>query len=704
MDSYANSGFLLPDAVSNVIWRIVGNDESPLKRETTSRLIDRTIRKYAKHVPSAIQDNAIAEVRGWFEFHEKKGWLKEDMRESVAYLIVNAVRDNIVTQSGLGRSETAFCAVGSIEPGLAAKIINSSWSPENVEVFGNYAFKTLKDLCDRDAVLDPERIMRLGIANAKASLKDTKSGERLETLWRMMEDFDWWLHSCVANMIELLVKLNPDHFYTIVEGLSHPVIHLQAARCVTEQHAPSEHCVPLQWLTNTSTDDLVALAIVHILASVDTLDSDLRWGNERERDQDKLDPTATRLLSDLVDLLGNLEPAMRARWVVELLSYGIFALHAQGGNEKPPRIEQLEELCSHQLKRLVQESWSEELSNELRVGLCLTPLTPRILPLAQVALEMREELPVRSAEIARLILDTHEQQISAKLDGMDSFFYDLGYWTNSDWVKGLGIALALSDGELDVPEWVSGKCRALPLSVWDAEEDFELFLKAEKVAQFRFLVALHAVQMLTDVDRAEDPEAALTLAEDLWSHCQFVGRHIMWQLQDSDVAEYAARVAVVLGKPSDDWVLDQAGNAGVGPRTLWALLDQAMADGARGLELRDDPASAVAELRRTVSSRFDDVRGLGPTELYYLGKLWLLLGGSTEAEETAMAIASLPEKKLSRPHKIIALELLAFAASERRLTQEAENRIASLYSELWGSYTPTEESVERQQVDDLLKG
>ena len=698
MDSYANSGFLLPDAVSNVIWRIVGNDESPLKRETTSRLIDRTIRKYAKHVPPAIQDNAIAEVRGWFEFHEKKGWLKEDMRESVAYLIVNAVRDNIVTQSGLDRSETTFCAVGSIEPDLAAKIINSSWSPENIDVFVNYAFKTLKDLCDRDAVLDPERIMRLGIANAKASLKDTKSGGRLETLWRMMEDFDWWLHSCVANMTELLVKLNPDHFYTIVEELSHPVIHLQAARCVTEQHAPSEHCVPLQWLTNTSTDDLVALAIVHILASVDTLDSDLQRG------QGRLDPTATRLLSDLVDLLGNLEPTTRARWVVELLSYGIFALHAQGGNEKPPRVEQLEELCSHQLKRLIQQSWSDELSNELRVGLCLTPLTPRILPLAQVALEMREELPVRSAEIAQLILDTHEQQISAKLDGMDSFFYDLGYWTNGDWVKGLGIALALSDGGLDVPEWVSEKCRALPLSVWDAEEDFELFLKAEKVAQFRFLVALHAVQMLTDVGRAEDPEAALTLAEDLWSHCQFVGRHIMWQLQDSDVAEYAARVAVVSGEPSEDWVLDQAGNRGVGPRTLWALLDQAMADGARGLEIHDDLASALAELRRTVSSRFGDVRGLGLTELYYLGKLWLLLGGSTEAEETAMAIASLPEKKLSRPHKIIALELLAFAASERRLTQEAENRIASLYSELWGSYTPTEERVERQQVDDLLKG
>ena len=704
MDSYANSGFPLPDAVSNVIWRIVGNDASPRARETTFRLIDQTIRKHAKHFPPVIQDKAIAEVRGWFEFHEKKGWLKEDRRESVAYLIVNAVRDNLVPQSGLYRSETAFCAIGSIEPDLAAKIINSSWSPGNVDVFVNYAFETLKDLCDSDDVLNADRIMRLGIASAKASLKDAQSGERLKTLWRIMEDFDWWLHSCVANMIELLVKLNPDHFYTIVEALSHQVIHLQAARCVTEQHAPSDHRVPLQWLTNTSTDDLAALAIVHILASVDTLDSDLQRGNERERDQDKLDPTATRLLSDLVDQIGNLEPATRVRWVVELLSYGIFALHAQGGNEKPPRIEQLEELCSHQLKRLVQESWSEELSNELRVGLCLTPLTPRILPLAQVALEMRKELPVRSAEIARLILDKHEQQISAKLDGMDSFFYDLGYWTNGDWVKGLGIALALSDGELDVPEWVSGKCRALPLSVWDAEEDFERFLKAEKVAQFRFLVALHAVQMLTDVGRAEDPEAALTLAEDLWSHCQFVGQHIMWQLQDSDVAEYAARVAVVSGEPSEDWVLDQAGNRGVGPRTLWALLDQAMADGARGLEIHDDLASAVAELRLTVSSRFDDVRGLGLTELYYLGKLWLLLGGSTEAEETAMAIASLLEKKLSRPHKIIALELLAFAASERRLTQEAENRIASLYSELWGSYTPTEERVERQQVDDLLKG
>ena len=276
-------------------------------------------------------------------------------------------------------------------------------------------------------------------------------------------------------------------------------------------------------------------------------------------------------------------------------------------------------------------------------------------------------------------------------------------WTDREWVNGLGVTLVLSDQELDILDWVSEKCRELPLSVWDAEEDYPRFLNAGKVAEFRFLVALHAIQMLKDVGRTVDPSTALALAESLWAHCEYTGRHIQ-RFGSSDVAAYSAQIAVHLGRPGNDWVLDHAGNPGVSPRTLWTLLTQRMSYSGELLGLDDSyQRSFVVELRRTASVRFGDVRGLEPEELYHLAELWLLLEADDQAETTAMAILSLPQQQVRRAHKIIALKLLAFASGRIRLAPESGNRIDTLYSELWTSYTPVEERTERQRVDVLLK-
>lgn len=692
----------LPQELATIIWRIIGNDESPLKQETTSRLIERTIRKYARHVSLARQDQAIAAVHAWFEFHGEKGWLKEDMREAVAQHIVNGVRAILSSQAGIQNNETAFCAVGSIEPDVALRIIGRSLSNEELDEFVGYSFKTLGSLCDKDAVLNPDMHIRLDGARAKVSLNDKQRERRLETLWRL-RDHDWWLHSSVANMVELLVKLKADHFYTLVEEIDNPVIHLRAARCLIAEYAPSDFHTPLRWLSESSSDELIALGIVHILEEVNRLDSDLRQDTGSKDEKEDLEMTASCLLSNMVEQLDRLEPNPRAHWIGELLSDGIAALNSHGRSEKPRRVEQLEESCVQQMTCLVRQSWSEDLFDEFRVGMCLTPLVPRTLPLAQVALHVRETDPERSAEIARLILDDFVQQVAETLDCNGTFSYDLRYWTYCDWVNGLGIALALSDAGIDLPEWVSEGCRALPLSAWDAEEDFQRFLTAEKVAQFRFLVALYAIQVRIDIGYVVDPAAPTALAEGLWAHCRFVQTYLQ-RTEGSDVAEYAARVAVLLGKPSADWVLEQAMNRGVGPRTLWALIDQEPSNGAQGSGLWGDrQLMVVAELRRIASSRFGDVRGMNVTELRYLGELWLLLSAVDEARKTAMAIVSLPQPKLDRVHRIIALKLLAFAAGQGRLDREAEKEIAPLYSDLWTSYTPPEERVDRQQIDAFLK-
>jgi len=691
----------LPQELANIIWRIIGNDESPLKQETTSQLIDRTIRKYAKHLSLAKQDQAIAAVHAWFEFHGEKGWIKEDMHETVAQHILNGVRASLSSQASIQNNEIAFYAVGSIEPDVALRFIGHSLSNEELAEFVGYAFKTLDSLCEKDAVLNPDMHMRLDGARAKVSLNDEQRERRLEFLWRLM-DHDWWLHSSVANMVELLVKLKADHFYSLVEELDSPLIHLRAARCLISEYAPSDLHAPLQWLTESSSDELIALGIVHILKEVNELDSDIGQNTGSEDEKEDLEVTASCLLSNMVEQLGRLEPIPRAHWIGELLSDGISVLNSHGRNEKPHRVQQLEERCVQQMTCLVRQSWSEDLLDAFRVGLCLTPLVPRTLPLAQVTFHIRETDPERCAEIARLILDAFVGQVTETLERNGTFSYDLKYWTYCDWVNGLGIALALSDEELDLPKWVSEGCRALPLSAWDAEEDFQRFLIAEKVAQFRFLVALYAIQIRKDIGYAMDPATPIALAESLWEHCQFV-RAYLQRTEDSDVSEYAARVAVLLGIPSEDWMLDQAMNPGVGPRTLWALIDQEVSNGAQGNGLWGDcQLLAVTELRRIASSRFDDVRGLNLTDLRYLGKLWLLLDAVDEARNTAMAIVSLPQSKLDRAHRVIALKLLAFAASQGGLDREAEKKVASFYSNLWTAYTPPEERGERQQVDDFL--
>ena len=284
-----------------------------------------------------------------------------------------------------------------------------------------------------------------------------------------------------------------------------------------------------------------------------------------------------------------------------------------------------------------------------------------------------------------------------------TFFYDSRYWDHRDWVNGLAIALVLSDGEIDLLDWVSEKCRALPLSIWDAEENHQRFLNAEKIAQFRYLVAFHAIQMLSEVDRIVDSARALALAESFWSHYQFSERHILGY-DGSDVAEYAARIAVQLGSPSGVWILDQAENAGVSPRALWALIHQYISNDAERIESNDMyQLNFMSQLRYIAATRFGNTGRLELTQLYYLGELWLLLESDEQAEAVAMAIISFPPRVLSRPYKVIALKLLAFASSNRRLAPESKNNLDALYSELWTSYPSDEERAERREIDALLQ-
>ena len=161
----------LPAEAKATIWRIFGSGESPLTGRSTYELIEPIIRKHV--IPRTEQNRAITEIQGWFESHEDQRWLKSDMNEPVAAMILEGIKAD--------RSETAIWAIGSIDANVAVSIIRSRWSPEEIDSFVEAVLATLKKLCIQDVVIDTDRISWLDSASAKIPKNAVKREGRLET-------------------------------------------------------------------------------------------------------------------------------------------------------------------------------------------------------------------------------------------------------------------------------------------------------------------------------------------------------------------------------------------------------------------------------------------------------------------------------------------------------------------------------------------
>ena len=703
----------LPDSAKAVIWRIFGSGESPLKGQSTHELIEPIIRKY---VTSPIeQDRAITEIRGWFESHEDQRWLRSDMSEPVAELIVEGI--------GPECSETATWAIGSTDVDLAVRLIRCRWSSQEINSLVEAILTVLKKICDQDQILDAARCPGFAAQDSvKAKIpKDAINREgRLETFRHLdnhgFELVNRGIYPAVGNLIELVIELRPKQFESLIQRLDHPVVQARAAQHMIASDLSLNHRQTLEWITKDSCDALVALAIVHTLNTVNKLDEDLRyadhmgvdqyrWSTELRLPQDDLDAAAAALLKDLVDRLVVLDPLVCVRWTGELLSNAPYGLNQRGGHEKPPRIEQLERACTELISRLVCQSWSDNLLDELRAGLCLTPRTTRTTwtrHIADVAWLTREDDSARAAEIAQVAFDLHGQHIAKQLE-QNRLFLAWNDWHQREWFSSLGRVLVLSHEELELPAWVSAQCRELPLSVWDAEENYKAFISADQAAQHWFLVALHAIPVLKELGHMINPIAVRTLAEILWDHCHFAGQHLPIPPAASVTSELAAHVVAKFGEPSDAWILNQAHHRGVGPSALWELINQRMPKSPRegGTDAHYDEM-ITTELIRVVSDRFVNGGQFDLETLRFWGHLWLLLGAINEAEQTAMAICEFPLRDDDRVYKILVLKLFAFVASKRTLPLEIAGYVASLYSQLWPGYTTSEELKDREQIDEML--
>ena len=705
----------LSDEVRCVIWRIFGAGVSPLKCRSTIELIEPVIRKRVRRNE---QSRAIAEIHAWFERIGNEWRLRPDMVEPVAVTIIDGI--------GFDRSETAVFAVGSIDGDFAASTIGSNWAANETDSFIAATLNTLERLCNVDQVLDATRdpdLVSFDAGNAKIPKESLERRGTLET-FRNLSIYGHrliyaGLHTAVENLIRLVFELRRELLRSAIKRLDHPVIQARVADYMIRSSNPPhyrDYREPLRWITKDSCDAEVALAILHTLNAVEGIDADLRYANRSKTDWNAETPglgtdfngsdaEAVGLLTGLVDRLADLPPLPCARWIGELLANAPYMLRSGGDHERPHPLKQLENECTEVLALLVRESWSEALLAELNAGLSRTPRTTWPRHLAEVAWALREVAPPRAAEIARATLDEDKRCVASEMES-NTLFVHWADWHTREWISGLGAALALSVEKLDLPTWVSAKCRALPLSVWDAEENVQAFGTADRAVQHWFLVAFHAVESLDELGRKIDPGVVRTLAETFWAHCCFAGQFGVSEAEASVVSEHAARFAIEYGEASDTWILDQVRNPGADPRALWALIHQRMKRGA--LQARVDPLydeMINTEIIRGASDRFGDGTQFGLEALQYWGQLWLLLEAVDEAEQTATAMAMLtfPPRLRKRGCEILVLKLLALAASKRKLPAAIESVLVSTYHHLWSSYTPGEERDERRRVDEQLE-
>ena len=711
------TGLALTKEVQAIIWRIFGsaasprNDRPPYDCELIKGIV-------GKHGAPTDPHRVASEIRRWFESVGDQQILKSDLREPIALLILKGIAAD--------RSDTAIWAISSIESELAARLIRSRSTPEETDSFTDAALATLASLCERDEVLNSDRYVRFGGQDSVdiEALKELVARDgRLVTYWRIDVHGSDLVHRAVlpavGNLVDLVVDLRSEQTEATIERLDHPVIQVRAARRGIGAIRRADHRKTLQWIAANSCDALIALAILHTLDTVDLLDRERGLTDQVDEDwyvrstdlhhpDADFDAAATDLLTDLVHSLSKLAPPACVRWIGELLSHAPSVLRREDRHGKPRRIEQLEAVSTRVLAGLLRQAWSEELFAELGAGLRAEPRFAMshtwTRHIAAIAWELRDVDPARAAEIARTALNEHGRHVAAEVEA-GHFFLRLSYWQDREWIRSLGAAVALSRDKLDLPNWTSAQCRKLPLSVWDAEESYESFITADRAVQHWFLIALDAIQWLMALGRVVDPVAVRTLAETLWTHCQFAGQYLHGDAGSSDAAEYAARLAVEAGRPNDTWLLDQARHPGVGARALWGLMDQRKLH-----ESRDgDPDSRydktfTEELVRIASNRFGRGGGYDLEALEYWGRLWLLLRAPNEAEQTGLAIIAFPLRNQDRAYKILALKLLAFAVGSRETSPTVADCIAMLHGQIWSGFTPSDERAERQEIDDFLQG
>lgn len=702
---------ILPCEARPVVWKIFGIGQSPLTGRSTHDMINLLLRE---EIPSAAtRDTAISIVRDWVESSGERVYIKQDKQELVAKLIFSGV--------GNDRSSYAIWAIGSLERSVSIEYIRSNWNKKEIESFVDATIGQLETACSLDKVLSATGTRSFsGEENFQSKIsKNSLVGEGRLGSFQLLSNYgfeliQFALHPPLANLIELVVDLQPEKLGVLIARVDHPVMQIRATQYRTAMIRKKHHRKPLQWIAEDSCDAMIALSVLHTLETVNLLDSEIsftkrnagvvyQWSTELQAPQDDLDNAAKNLIVDLIARLATLEKFRSVEWIGELLSCANSTLD-QSGVRQSRRCYQLESSSIDQLARIAEKDWSDNLIEAYCDGLRHTRKSTWTRHLANLAWTIHEDYPDLAVAMAQKALDELDKWVGEQV-ASQHLYWNWEDWECREWVAGLGAALALTIGDSDLHSWVRSRCMNLPLIVWDAEEDSRTFYSAENAAQLLLLVALHSVEFVKENNKHVDGSAVIALVEAAWNHCEYAGKHIIEDRESSVVAEFAARAAIIFGSPTDRWLMNQASATSAGPRALWALIDQLIEHRTYATAPNNDSDKLFdREFEHAALDRFGDGGTFGFVPLQYWGRLWLLLRSSGLAKKTATLMLSFPTRFFDRYSKILVLDLLCMSAETLKLDRETMDQIDSTYRDLWPTvgYTPETEQEDRRRIDHIL--
>ena len=682
------------EQISKIAWRVVGTTESPIRKPPDlTKLIDGLARKY---VPGSERKRVIETINGWYETRDGRPSLAEGNKGKVHEWVLRGAAQRLL-EAKPEQKDTLFWAMGAVDTEEAVETIRASWRPEQIDKFVEYAISALKVLCEKSDVLDPSRAAGFKADRGKVYADPKYKEERIKTVY-ISERYQpsaiyWGLYAGVAKVILLTMMLRPDQFPQLVESADHPTVQGWALfiQCQYHRTDPSQ---ALDWLKGKPSEPLTAIAIVHTLKNVQELAWEAQHQGRNQREGEELHGTASQLLSCLVNQLAQFEPAQSVRWLSELYENRVLILGMNRRTSEYDPGEYLEEHCVDEMTELVRRNWDSGLRAALKSEAPWGAITQQNLPLGTIAQKIHIDYPDRSAEIARIVIEKHRQRMGEIVENNEGIHYTLTDSRAVKWMRGLGAALAIALPESESPmDWAITQCSRLPLTAWDADEAPRKFRVADEVAQTQLAVAFYAVLASYETGVIVEPETVRRLAERAWQHCHFVGQQQAYRLEEPELEELAARVAVALGKPGEEWLVTQAKNSKIGPRGLWGMVDAY-------IENHGHPILAN-ELSRTITARYRNSKVGEISTFRYLAMIWQRLESADAALETAEAMMEYHRRTMEREDYLTVMGLLILAARQKGSTSKTKRDMRTLYDHLWTSHTPREE-IETKEIAGIL--
>ena len=676
-------------------WRVVGAVESPLKNPELSSLVDGVLGPLFERdaIAESVRRRVKETVSGWYETRDGRPVLAQDAIHEIDELVLRGAAQQLLEGKSHSGNGTLFWAIGTLDAEVAAETIRATWCRKQVDALWENSVVVLQRLCERENVIDPDKILGYKVDGGRVSVDPEYKRNRVR-VFRRTDLGRPNLYRGVANVIRLIMILRPDRFPDLVEKVDHPLVQRWALFIVTRSLGV-DGLQALDWLKANQSEPVTAIAMVHVLEVMRELASEARHPSRGQKEREDAGEVVAQLLSGLVDQLARYEPSENVRWIAELYEHGDLPQIVIGESGEYDLGERLEERCIDEIAALVRQNWHSELCEALKSKVRQGAVIQRTLPLGMVAQMVSRDHPERAVEIAKIVLAKHAEHTDEILRGNERAYYTLTDGRTIKWMRGLGSALSLALPEDETPlDWVIAQCSRLPLSVWEADDHPEKFRVADDVAQMQMTVAIHAVVARYEAGVSVEPEMVRNLAERVWKHCYFVGRREGYRLEEPEVEELAARVLVELGNPSEEWLIVRVKSGGIGPRGLWGMVD--------AYAKRYGYPVLADELSSSIAARYRYIKAAEISTLRYLARVWQILEAADPALLTADTMLEYHQKAMQREDHLEVMNLRVLAVRKKGPTSEAMRSIRAHAEYLWRNHIPREEIEIKRSVDALL--